>query len=258
MLFALLVAVGLPSARAEKTNAWFQPPDVALFSAGRYVYQRNCIACHGQWGDGKGEMAAGMLPPPRKFTQGVFKYRSTPPGFLPTSEDLMRTVRTGIPGTSMPSFSQLSEREVRAVVEYIRFFSRRWQQPENYAPSVEVPPLPSWFTEKALLQKKARAGKEIFVQHCASCHGVMGDGNGPAAGTLVDNWDQPVKPADLRTTALRAGSRLEDVYRVLLTGVSGTPMPAYGETLSEGERWETVAFISELRAGKKTRSTAQP
>lgn len=258
VLLALFSLAALNSVRAEKTNAWFKPPDATLFSAGRYVYQRNCIACHGQWGDGKGEMAPGMIPPPRKFTQAIFKYRSTPPGFLPTDDDLKRTIRNGIPGTSMPTFVQLSDREVHAVTEYIKFFSRKWQQPENYAPPVEVPPLPSWFAQATPPRSKAASGKAHFLKHCASCHGENGDGNGPAAGNLVDNWDKPVKPADLRQNALRAGSRLEDVYRVLLTGVSGTPMPAYGDTLSETERWELVAFIAELRKSNKAQNSAQP
>lgn len=238
-------------AEAGSTNVWFKPPDASLYSAGRYVYQRNCLVCHGQWGDGKGEMAAGMLPTPRKFTTAVFKYRSTPPGFLPSDADLIRTIQNGIPGTSMPTFMQLSEREVRAVAEYIKFFSRKWQQPENYAAPLENPPLPAWFEKGAEVKKKAEAGKAHYLKHCASCHGEKGDGDGPAAKTLVDSWDQPVKAADLRRAALRSGSKPEDVYRVMLTGISGSPMPAFGESLTEQERWELVAFVNELRGENK-------
>ena len=77
------------------------------------MYERQCVICHGRWGDGRGDMARGMIPRPRRFTAGVFKYRSTPSGFLPTDADLARTIRGGIAGTSMPVFAGvLSERDV--------------------------------------------------------------------------------------------------------------------------------------------------
>src|SRR3954447_13184720 len=63
---------------------------------GHFVYMKNCVFCHGARGDGKGEMGLTVKPLPRDFGLGVFKYRSTPSGSLPTDDDLMRTVRTGI------------------------------------------------------------------------------------------------------------------------------------------------------------------
>ena len=56
----------------------FRPtlPDDTLWPQGRYVYQRNCLVCHGTYGDGTGEMGRTLKPPPRNFGRGVFKYRS--------------------------------------------------------------------------------------------------------------------------------------------------------------------------------------
>jgi len=56
-----------------------------------------------------------------------------------------------------------------------------------------------------------------------------------------------VTPADLRQPTLRSGRTLETVYRVLLTGIEGTPMPSFAEGFTEDQRWELVAFISQLR-----------
>jgi mono/diheme cytochrome c family protein len=56
-----------------------------------------------------------------------------------------------------------------------------------------------------------------------------------------------VTPSDLRQPSLRSGRTLETVYRVLLTGIEGTPMPSFAEALTEEQRWELVAFIGQLR-----------
>src|SRR3984893_10120570 len=51
-------------------------------------YRRYCVGCHGELGDGNGENFPWLDPKPRDFTLGVFKWRSTPTGTLPTDEDL--------------------------------------------------------------------------------------------------------------------------------------------------------------------------
>src|SRR5678815_1828617 len=79
-------------------------PDESALLPGLMVYQRNCVVCHGKSGDGRGEMGLTVQPRPRDFRKGVFKFRSTPDGFLPRTEDLKRTVRRGLSGTAMPTF----------------------------------------------------------------------------------------------------------------------------------------------------------
>lgn len=242
----LLVACSLGGA----TNAPpFQPklPDDSLWPQGRYVYQRNCLVCHGAYGDGRGELGRELKPRPRDFGRGIFKYRSTPAGALPTNADLERIVRGGIAGTAMPIFSNLSDREIKSVIEYVKSFSSRWRDPANYAPALLIPPLPTWFENEILLKSRAAKGRDLFKTACAACHGPDGSGRGPAANALEDSWGQPVTPSDLRQPSLRSGRTLETVYRVLLTGLEGTPMPSFAEALTEEQRWELVAFVAQLR-----------
>jgi mono/diheme cytochrome c family protein len=223
------------------------PPDRELFLQGRFIFERNCATCHGKWGDGKGDMSAGMLPRPRSFVSGLFKYHSTPAGFLPTNEDLMRTIREGIPSTAMPSFTILSEKEIHAVAEYIKTFSSKWRKKENYAPPLQLPPLPAWFERRQALQAHATTGHDLFQQLCAACHGLNGDGQGPSAAQLKDQWEQRCPPSDLRQSALRSGHQFTDIYRVLMTGISATPMPSFADSLSDKQRWDLIAYIAELR-----------
>ncbi len=89
---------------------------------GRRIYSISCVLCHGSKGKGDGPASVFIgpysHPRPNDFTRGVFKYRSTESGDLPTFSDLMRTIRYGIPGY-MPSFKHLTEDGIRQVALYI-------------------------------------------------------------------------------------------------------------------------------------------
>ena len=213
---------------------------------GHFVYMKNCAVCHGRRGDGRGEMGLTVKPPPRDFATGVFKYRSTPSGHLPTNEDLKRTIREGIPDTAMPIFNTLPERDVLAVVEYLKTFSPKWRQPENYAVPVEIPPLPSWFEDRTAFEQHTTRGSKIFGTACAGCHGEDGRGRGSITN-LLDAWGTPTPPRDLRQPYIRSGRRLEDIYKVLVTGIDGTPMPTFAEGITDEQRWELVALIKSWR-----------
>ncbi len=73
--------------------------------AGKFIYERSCAICHGPRGAGDGLAAAQLDPAPRDFTRGLFKFRSTPSGTMPTLEDLARTVTHGVTGTAMNQWS---------------------------------------------------------------------------------------------------------------------------------------------------------
>lgn len=223
------------------------PLDFNLYMQGRYVFERNCIICHGPRGDGKGEFSATLVPKPRSFREGMFKFRTTPQGKLPTDDDLHRTIRGGLSGTAMGMFTQLSDEEVKAVITYVKSFSRLWRKPENYAPPVKLPPPPEWFRDSAERQTHATAGAKLFAVNCATCHGDKADGNGSAAIALKDIWGHPAAPSDLRQPHLRCGDASADIFRVLTTGLNGTAMVSFDQTLTEAQRWDIIAYITSIR-----------
>ncbi len=92
---------------------------------GRVVYMKNCMHCHGVSGDGAGPTAKYLTPLPRDYRLGIFKFTSTLNPERPTRDDLTRIVKNGIPGTYMPSFLWLGEKETESVIEYIRWLSMR-------------------------------------------------------------------------------------------------------------------------------------
>jgi len=114
---------------AAATGSGSVDPDqqrvVAGLTHGAAVFMRRCAGCHGIAGDGKGEAAEFLQPKPRDYRQGVFKFTSTPYGAKPLRKDLMRVVRRGARGTSMPAFPFLPDEDLRDVVEYVILLSYR-------------------------------------------------------------------------------------------------------------------------------------
>ena len=92
---------------------------------GRVVYMKNCMHCHGVSGDGDGPTAKYLNPLPRDYRLGLFKFTSTLTPEKATRDDLHRIVKNGIPGTYMPSFLWLGEKETEAVIEYVRWLAMR-------------------------------------------------------------------------------------------------------------------------------------
>ena len=248
-LGVLLFGASCVAAYAATNHA---PVEIHDTLHGHFVYMKNCVFCHGKRGDGKGEMGLTVEPPPRDFGAGVFKYRSTPSGSLPTDNDLARTVREGIPDTAMPTFDKLPARDVQAVIEYVKTFSPKWRKPEHYAAPLTIPKRPEWFTDAKEFARHVQKGRSFYATACAACHGENGNGAGSATN-LVDSWGHPTPARDLRQAHIRSGRQLEDIYRVLVTGLDGTPMPSFAESTTEEQRWEIIAFVEQLRREHRKR-----
>jgi len=220
-----------------------QELDMDTYLQGRQIFESQCAPCHGRTGRGDGEWAEGVSTKPRNFRKGIFKYRTTPMGFLPTTEDLLRTIRTGVSGTMMPTFNKLPDEDIKAVISYVRGFSRRWDKAENFADPVPPPPTPSWFGEAEAMKSHAASGAAVFQQLCSVCHGTAGRGDGPGSKGLMDVWENPIVPANLTLAHHRSGESAADLYRTISLGLDGTPMIGFRQLLKENQIWELIAFI---------------
>ena len=221
--------------------AWGEEP--VDLERGRAVYRDACQSCHGREGDGGGPAALQLTPRPRNFVTGSFKFRSTASGDRPLLGDVVRTVSMGIKGTWMPSFGPiLPASDVRAVSAFVLAFGPKGEPPEQLVPPPgELRPLPD---SPAL---RAR-GKELYDSlQCGQCHGPEGRGDGPAAATAVDDQALSAAPLDFTLGLYKGGSSPEDVYRTFVTGLDGTPMPSYGDSLpKEEDRWALVHYVRSL------------
>ncbi len=192
-----------------------------LAATGKHVFARACAACHGPGGRGDGPAAEDLDPPPRDLTSRRFRFRTTPTGSLPRPEDLKRTIRLGLPGTAMAGYGDLfSEAELDGLVAFVYGLHGNPEPPREL-----VLTAPSGRDATA-------EGRAIYlISGCWTCHGLDGDGRGPASATLVDELDRPMKLLDLRYDPLKGGRDLESVVRTLRTGLNGAPMPSYDEAM---------------------------
>jgi cytochrome c oxidase cbb3-type subunit 2 len=212
-------------------------------SNGKLVYQRYCISCHGELGNGQGEAAEYMTIKPRDYRQGTFKWRSTPSGSLPLDEDLERTLHNGLFGTYMPTWKAVDEQSRHDVIAYIKTFSPRFASEKPQDPIVILP-------DPGYSEASVKRGAAVYVKYnCSQCHGANGQGDGPSSHELKDDWGQPMVPYDLTQGHVKCGDKSTDIYRVFMAGLSGTPMPTFADSLSASDAWDLVHFIQSLSPG---------
>jgi mono/diheme cytochrome c family protein len=211
-------------------------------AAGKAQYRRYCVGCHGKAGDGNGENALWIEPKPRDFTLATFKCRSTPTGTLPTDEDLFNSVTRGFVTTNMPSWRPLPRQTRVDLVAYIKSFSPRWKS-QGPGTAITVP------KETPATMESILHGRELFQKmECWKCHGPAGHGDGPSASTLTDSKDNPIRPYNFSTgSRSKCGETNEDLYRIFMTGVDGTPMPSFVDNIQPEEAWDLVHFLRTLQ-----------
>lgn len=219
-------------------------------AAGKKQYRRFCVGCHGPGGDGLGENAQWIDPKPRDFTAAVFKCRSTPTGTLPTDEDLYNSIDRGFASTNMPSWLPLTGQVRADLVAYIKTFSPRWS--EGHGTPIVIPPETPRTVESIL------RGRAVFQKmECWKCHGPAGHGDGPAAMTLTDSKERPIMPHNFSDgSRFKCGETNEDLYRIFMTGVDGTPMPSFADNLKPPEAWDLVHFLRTLQPLKTPEAAA--
>lgn len=211
-------------------------------AAGKPLYTRYCAGCHGDEGDARGENAQWIDPKPRDFTMATFKCRSTPSGTLPTDQDLYNSMTRGFVTTNMPPWVALTPHNRVDLVAYIKTLAARWRTAKPGTP-ITIPPEPAPTVQSIL------HGRELFQRlECWKCHGPAGHGDGPSAKTLTDSKDDPIRPYDFQTgTRFMCGSTNEDLYRIFMTGLDGSPMPSFADQLQPAEAWDLVHFLRTLQ-----------
>jgi mono/diheme cytochrome c family protein len=230
------------------------PATSAAIDRGKHLYETNCVQCHGQQGKGNGYGAPFLVPPPRDFTAGQFKFRTTSSGRLPTDQDLFRTISRGADGTGMPPWKYLLTDEERwALVDYVKTFDARFAAAHDLKP-VPLPEAPA--------SRSADRGREIYTKmQCAKCHGDDGRGVGPSSNTMVDSLARHVNARDFtQPGSFRTGWTERELIRTLETGMNGVPMPSYSGVMSKQEEYDLVAYMMSLArhgAGNQKRQLAR-
>ncbi|MBT3553321.1 MAG: c-type cytochrome [Rhodospirillaceae bacterium] len=92
-------------------------------------------------------------------------------------------------------------------------------------------------------------GHQIYIQRCSFCHGLLGDGNGPAAKYMDPRpRDFTLGTFKFRTTQSGELPTDTDLFRTVSRGLKGTGMQAFDNQiikngLSEEQRWQVISYI---------------
>ena len=98
----------------------------------------------------------------------------------------------------------------------------------------------SYISETTLLK-----GKELYKKNaCQTCHGLLGDGDGPAGKNL-----NPPPRSYKNLESYKQGHTVEEITNTLLTGVPGTSMAAYAH-LNEEDRKAIATYVVSLQKTK--------
>lgn len=245
----------------------------AHVAEGAKLFKRHCVDCHNVTGDGRGAKSGQFVVPfPRDYRQGVFKFTTSGDGIKPRRADLLRTLTDGLRGTAMPSFALLQEGERDLLAGYVIYLSVRGQvefdslrvlidgKPNDpparlqtilaeWEKAEAAPPLPAapddGEAESPAFQEAVRRGHKLFVaktdDSCISCHGDYG--RKPVL--RYDVWGTVAKPANLVEPQLKGGARPEDVYARVRFGIPAVGMPGHAPPkFTDRDVWDLVRFVT--------------
>jgi mono/diheme cytochrome c family protein len=252
----------------------------AHLAEGSKLYKRHCADCHNVTGDGRGQKSGQFVVPfPRDYRQGAFKFVTSGAGLKPRRADLLRTLNDGLKGTAMPSFALLQEGErdllagyvvylsVRGQVEFETLRSRatgapadpkvwlttalgEWDRAEAAPPPPAAPD--DGEPESPAHQEAIRRGHKLFTakadDSCVSCHGEYG--RKPVFRYEV--WGTSAKPVNFVEPLFKGGARPEDLFARVRFGIPSAGMPAHAAPkYTDRDIWDLVRFVSAASAPAK-------
>jgi mono/diheme cytochrome c family protein len=276
LLTSLLFLISCETEQFKKGRTFVdgQTVSASTLNLGKQVYLEYCMACHGYAGDGNGPAAKGSVPPPRNFTQGIYKFGLVKESALPTDEDFKRIIQQGLKGTAMFPWD-ISDGQTYAVTQYIKTFAPQvWiKGEETVGKKIEIQKDPYGLARKDFAVDK---GKEIYhmVANCQSCHRAyvskneLSELNKKYNNEPLTEFDEDlyqlklqeseyyfydsderftkILPPDFTWHEIRSATTVEEIYKRLVAGVTGSGMPAWRDTLEDSEIWAVAYYVRSL------------
>ena len=88
--------------------------DGTSIAAGKEIFDKNCVSCHGDTGKGDGKMGEELNPKPSNLTDAEWKHGST-------DGEIFKVIHDGSAKTGMKPYGRkLTEHQIWDVVNYLR------------------------------------------------------------------------------------------------------------------------------------------
>ena len=195
---------------------------VVLFSGfvqaeydGEHLYEVNCAACHGLDGEGGVGVPISL------------------PSFINSVDDtfIKTTIIMGREGRVMPSFKELGDEKINALVHYVRQWGSKTPPKRN---------------EEKIVGDVLK-GAKLFAQHCTVCHGEKGEGGHGTGVTFSRQRDLPIFAPGLNNAGFLASATDHTIKLILENGRLGTPMVSFLDRgLSDEDLNNLVAFVRDF------------
>ncbi|MBL6931810.1 MAG: c-type cytochrome [Rhodospirillales bacterium] len=213
---------------------------------GEKIYMKRCVWCHGEEGEGDGPAGDLLVPPPRDFTSGLYKIKTSPfDEDFPNDADIFRMISDGMPGTDMPAWKDIlkDEQDRWDLVAYLKAFAELEEEPGKIV---------DYGTQIATSEESIAKGKEIFHEgdRCSECHGQ--DGKGDGIKKLKGDSGARTWPRNLtKPWTFRGSNDPRDIFTRISVGIPGTQMPSFANPksktmLSIEDRWHVANYVQSL------------
>lgn len=211
---------------------------VETLDEGKAIFIRECMVCHGDAGRGQGPYREGLQPSPPDFGDGSYGTLQDPSY---TDSNYFWRISEGLPWSAMPSWKlRYSEEDRWKVVHYLRVMFTQTEEAPPAPPDGEDFLFPDIYKTQIIPDSASyERGKLVFLQNCAHCHGLAGDGKG---------WDgeylnpPPANFHDMASMQMDPQAQGEHLAKVTF-GIQDTAMPSWGEWLPKDQRWDVVKFL---------------
>lgn len=221
---------------------------------GEKIYMKRCVWCHGEEGEGDGPASERLIPPPRDFTSGLYKIKTTPfDEDFPNDADIFRMISDGMPGTDMPAWKDIlkDDQDRWDLVAFVKAFAELEEEP-----GVIV----DYGTQVATSEESVAKGKELFHEgdRCSQCHGQEGKGDG-IKKLKGDNGERTWPRNLTKQWTFRASNDPKDIFNRISIGIPGTQMPSFANPkskvmLSVEQRWHVANYVNSLALTKANKT----
>lgn len=151
--------------------------DSIIYASGKKIFRTYCSSCHSTHQEIYGPML------------GSISKKRTEPWLIAFIQNSQEVIRSGDPYAKalfekfnnqvMPSFKELSEEDIKAILYYLEYESIH---PSSYLNDAAI----SSTTNSSILK-----GKQEFTEHCATCHFIHKESSfAPALGSVTKRHDR--------------------------------------------------------------------
>ncbi len=195
------------------------------------------------WATGMAKSPSGSIP--NRATSPWESSSAAPPlrGRCPRTKICLTRLRADLDRSNMPHWNTFTKQQRADLVAWVKHFSPRFQK--------EKPGDADSDSRRAGSHAGAREGWAGSLWPGAVLEVPWRRGHGQwSFGVHAYRRLEPAHPRPTTSPTARVpkcGSTDQDIYRIFMTGLDGTPMPSFSDNIKPDEAWDLVFYLRTLQ-----------